>query len=176
VIVAAIGREPYGGATTGGLGYEAVMPLRSALLTVLACSALAGCGGDDEGDGRPRDFRAAADEICVRHNERLDEIRQQSTGRQMSVEEAVENLRTEATIKEEQLEDLRGLKPPPAAKGYLDRLERNAAGYREAADEVEATRGRSFEDFLNRMFNSENAARREAEALGLRHCSPAPLN
>jgi hypothetical protein len=141
------------------------------ILSILTCSALVGCGGDDA-PAEPPDFRTAANKVCREHNVQVDEVRDRLRGKQVTLGDAVDAIRDEATVKEDQLQDLRDLKPPADAKPYLARLARNTKGLRRAADEVEADRGESYIAFWATLQNSEDAANKLAEPLGLEDCSP----
>jgi hypothetical protein len=114
--------------------------------------------------------------VCRQYNREVDEVRDDVQYKRVTLDEVVATIKAEAELKQDQVKELRELDPPAEAGAYLDRLERNAAGFAQAAESVAEGGGRSYEDFLGRMFNSENVARKEAEALGLEHCSPAPLN
>ena len=164
------------------------MRLHFTVLTILACSALSACAGGQGSAERERapaererasaererlaDFPVAADEVCREHNARIEKLRDRVRGRQISLEEAVDVVDDEAQVKEGQIQALRALDPPPDAKPYLRRLRRNAAGIRRSARQLEADRGESYDQFWTTMQNSEGAANKEAEALGLRDCSP----
>ena len=120
---------------------------------------------------RPKDFRTAADEVFREHNVRVGEVRDELEGKQITLDDAVAAIHEEALIKEDELRDLHALKPPPEAKAYLDRLQRNVAGMRRATRELRADDD-SYDTFWVTRQNSDGLARHEAEALGLKVCSP----
>ena len=151
------------------------MRIHSAILTILACSALAGCGGSEAAAERerPKDFRTAADEVCREHNARVSEGRDEVRGKQVTLDEFVGAVNDEALIKEDELRDLRALKPPAEAKPWLARLQRNVEGMRKAAREVrDDDGGASYEAFYSQLTNSDIRARDLADELGLQECSP----
>jgi hypothetical protein len=135
-----------------------------AALTVIA---LAGCGGG--GPLTHDEFVSQADEICADYNAKfedaLDPMSQGPTHEQIN--DALEEY---ARAYEDMAADVTDLEPPAndrAIASYLDRLKRNARGFKEAADKGELM----SDETGTAASNSLMKARDLAEKAGLRECS-----
>jgi hypothetical protein len=142
--------------------------MRSRWIAVGCAVALAGCGSDPL---TTRELTVRADAICAEHSEALRDLLLEVD--QSWTEEDYAKLYGRWADEIEDLhDDLAELDRGADAQAfehYLDRLERNVDGYREAAG------GELDLDTLGQtVTNSENEAIALASAAGLRKCSSLP--
>jgi hypothetical protein len=139
--------------------------VRAHWIAVGCAAALAGCADDPL---TTRELTAQADAICADHSEALRDLLIE-VDESWNDDDYAQLYGRWADEIEDLHDDLAELDSPADARGferYLDRLERNVDGYREAA-------GGDFDlETLGRTItNSENEAIGLASAAGLRRCS-----
>lgn len=140
--------------------------MRAHWIAALTALALAGCGGEplthDE-------FVSEADEICADYNDKFEDALGGLTAHSTD-EDRNAALEEYVRAYEDMADDVTDLEPPEndrAIARYLDRLKRNARGFKESADQGKLM----SEETGTRASNSLNQARDLAEAAGLRECS-----
>jgi hypothetical protein len=135
--------------------------------------AMAGCGG---GGGEPpthAEFVARADAVCGEHHAKFEALARDvaAKGKPLGDDEINDWLVDYADLYENMADELADLDRPAndaAIERYLDRVQRNAKGFKNAADEGAA----GSEDFGAAATNSSREANSLAEDAGLKVCSP----
>jgi hypothetical protein len=135
--------------------------------------AMAGCGGGRSEPPTHAEFVARADAVCEEHHAKFEALARDvaAKGRPFSDEEINGWLADYADIYEDMADELADLERPAndaAIERYLDRVRRNAKGFRKAADERDA----ASDEFGAAATNSSREANTLAEEAGLKVCSP----
>lgn len=143
---------------------------RIALLFVLVLCA---CGGEEPASATREEFAARADEVCTEYNEKFREhlaelSTQGAPARDEAFNEFVAKYADDYATMTDDLDELAKPRDDVAVERYLDRLERNAQGLREAADDKSGT----TDAFGQAYMNSMREANALAEKAGLEACSP----
>ena len=133
---------------------------------ILIAFTLTGCGG-----GEPLthdEFVSKADEICAEYDAKIDAA-VAGLSETSSDDEIKDALREYVDVYEKMTDKVTDLEPPEndrAIERFVDRLERNARGFRKGADEDTLM----TDDFGNAATNSTMKARDLAEAAGMKDC------
>ena len=133
---------------------------------ILIAVALCGCGGSDP--LTHDEFVSRADELCSEYDGKIDDALA-GVSETSSDEEVEDALREYVDIYDELTDKVADLERPEndrAIERYVDRLERNARGFRKGADEDTLM----TDDFGNAATNSTVEASNVAQAAGMNDC------